>query len=259
MRMDAGMTREADSLSLEAARAAALASPGGTGFAGIGLYREKLLHATLKRYYQADTALHEVPLAGMVADLVANGVVYEIQTGGFTPLKEKIGRYLEAEQPVRVVCPLVREKWIVSLSAATGEAGAPRKSPRKGSFFDVLKELHCFLPYRDHPLFSVELLMLDVQEYRVEDRKKRCGYRRLERYPLRIGERLLLASGADWVRLLPPSLPTQFTAAAFRQATRLTPKWTARALWCLEEAEVVCRAGKRGRAILYERKSSVLS
>ena len=53
---------------------------------GIGILKEKTLHATLKLWLDEETAHHEVPLpGGRVADIYDGVTVTEIQTGGFSP------------------------------------------------------------------------------------------------------------------------------------------------------------------------------
>lgn len=228
----------------------------------IGVYREKLLHSTLKYFYQPNDALHEQPCAGMVADAMLDGCALEIQTGGFTPLKKKVERYFEAEQPVRVVCPLPHEKFLIWLDPETGEATPARKSPHTGTFFDALWELSCLLPYLDRGDLTVELLLIDMQEYRLKDGRRQAGKRgshRMERYPLSLADRLLLTCTADCASFVQSELPDPFTAAAYAKSAHLSERQTARALWCLTRAGLIFRDGKDGRKILYRRDARYFS
>ncbi len=222
----------------------------------IGVYREKLLHSTLKYFYQPNDALHEQACAGMVADALLDGRAIEIQTGGFAPLKRKIERYFEADQPVRVVCPLPHQKFLIWLDPETGEATPPRKSPHTGTFFDALWELSYLLPYLDGGNLTIELLLIDMQEYRLQDGRRRGGKRgshRMERYPLSLADRLLLTCTADCTPFVTSDLPNPFTAAAYGKVAHLSERQTARALWCLSRAGLIFRDGKDGRKILYRR------
>ena len=77
----------------------------------IGVYGEKLLHSTLKFYYQPNPDYHEMSLGTMVADACIfdeNGECesVEIQTGSFFPLRRKLQKYKAAGERVRVVMPL---------------------------------------------------------------------------------------------------------------------------------------------------------
>lgn len=74
------------------------------GYAGIGTLREKRLHMAVKRYLSPDATGQEVPVrelgeAGTARDRIADvrlpdGHIFEVQTGGFYPLRRKIGLYM---------------------------------------------------------------------------------------------------------------------------------------------------------------------
>lgn len=192
---------------------------------GIGTLGEKLTHAALKLWLEPDRTRHEVLLPdGSVADIFDGRQVTEIQTAGFSAFRPKLERLL-AQYPVTVVHPLVRQKQLVWIDPATGEAGAPHRSPRRGSFTDAGGELIYLLPCLFHPQLTVRLLLLDVEEHRLADgRRSRDGKRgshRLERYPLALADSLTLTAPADYAALIPPTLPQEFTAAAFGKAARL--------------------------------------
>lgn len=61
----------------------------------VGTLGEKPLHAALKRWYsEADDRVEE-PVDGFVIDLVRDGLLIEIQTGGFSSMKRKLASLLE--------------------------------------------------------------------------------------------------------------------------------------------------------------------
>ncbi len=247
------MERSCEEFTLARARAMTAT---GEGRDSIGVYREKLLHATLKFFYQPDGALHEVPVAGtsLVADALTEGEAIEIQTGGFFPLKRKLERYIAAEQPVRVVYPLAHKKWIVWLDAQTGETAPPRQSPKKGAFIDGLWELYRLLPYLDSPYVTVELLLIDVQEYRMPDGVRRGRKRslRMERYPVALDRAHTLRDEKDYRVFVPDSLGEAFTCKQFALAWHMTERRARSALYFLEKKGVIRRCGKEGHKILYQ-------
>ena len=57
----------------------------------------------------------------------------------------------QPDTPVTVVVPVIRRKTLIWLDPITGEAAAPRKSPRQGGFWDAFSELHWLLPYLSDP------------------------------------------------------------------------------------------------------------
>ena len=54
---------------------------------GIGMLREKLLHATLKNYFLEDGALPEQKVGKYIVDLLGKNGIMEIQTGSCAPLR----------------------------------------------------------------------------------------------------------------------------------------------------------------------------
>ncbi len=204
--------------------ALALVREGGARVGGIGILGEKTLHATLKLWLDDDPAHHEIPLPlGSVADIFDGERVTEIQTANFSAFRKKLEKLLAA-YPVTVVHPLVRAKWVAWIAPETGEIGKPRRSGRRGSFTDAGKELIYILPLLGHPNLTVRLVLLDVEEQRLLDGWGNGGKRgshRAERLPLALGETVTLKEPADYAALLPPDLPTPFTAAQFGKAARL--------------------------------------
>ncbi len=209
---------------MEFERALALVREGGERVGGIGILGEKTLHATLKLWLDDDPAHHEVPLPqGSVADIFDGERVSEIQTVNFSAFRKKLEKLLDA-YPVTVVHPLVRVKWVAWIDPETGEIGKPRRSGRRGSFTDAGKQLIYILPLLGHPNLTVQLVLLDVEEQRLLDGWGDGGKRgshRAERLPLALGETPTLKGPTDYAALLPPDLPTPFTAAQFGKATRL--------------------------------------
>ena len=78
----------------------------------IGTLREKRLHAAVKLYLCPDETCHERTVGDllredgakprrMVADILTDGHIMEVQTGGFFPLKPKVAWYL-THTPCRV-------------------------------------------------------------------------------------------------------------------------------------------------------------
>lgn len=236
---------------IEAARRAAA----GDGVGGIGILKEKILHATLKWWLDEDTRHHEIPLPeGSVADIFDGERVTEIQTANFSGFRKKLTCLLE-HYPVTVVHPLVRKKWVTWIDPATGETTQPHRSPRTGTFTDAGKELVYILPLLTHPNLTVRLVLLDVEERRLADGWSRDGKRgshRLERVPLELGEEMTLSCPADYRGLIPPALPAVFTAKEFGKVARLQGRNLNGTLKVLMATGVIRREQKQGNAWLYE-------
>lgn len=223
---------------------------------GIGTQSERLVHSTLKYFLEPDDSCHEVKVGSYVADIFQkeHGRILEIQTRGFDRLRDKLEYFLEEFQ-VTVVHPVVREKYLCWVNPDTGEIISRRRSPRKGSAVDILPEIYRLPKLQNHPNISFMALMLDVEEYRMldgwDDKKKR-GSHRMERLPLAVGEQVFLKEKEDYDALLPP-LPEEFTRKELAHAMHLSPARASYAVYVLERAGSISKAGKKGRQYIYQK------
>lgn len=196
------------------------------GEAGIGTMQEKRLHALIKQYLCEDTDYHEVGVSGTryVADVRIGNEIYEVQTGSFYPMKEKIAHYLEnTDCTVTVVHPISVIKWVSWIDPLSGEISPRRKAPREKAE-DVLAELYCLLPYLQNPRLRFRLLLLETQDFRLlskrgRDRKK--GSVRYERIPLSLVDEIDLNGPADFCRFIPSELPRRFTVKEFSALSKI--------------------------------------
>lgn len=221
--------------------------------AGIGTLAERSLHAVLKYWFQPDERFHEVKVNGLVADIFDGERVMEIQTRSLYPLRRKLERLLP-EWPVTVVYPVARRKRLIWVDPEGGEITRPRLSPKAGHPWDALTELFWLAPYLSHPHFTLILVMLDMEEYRLRDGWGNGGKRgshRVERVPVAAGEMVELHGPAAYRQLLPPELPEPFTTADFARQTRMSRKMTGRAINVLYQIGAIQRIGKQGNAYLY--------
>jgi hypothetical protein len=223
--------------------------------ANIGSLNEKSLHADLKRWYAQPGDRFELLVDGFVIDIGRGELLIEIQTRNFSALKPKLAKLI-AQHPVRLVYPIAQERWIVKLADDEQGILSRRKSPRRGAFTDLFKELVSFPHLLAEPNFSLEALLIQEEERRVYDGKRawrRKGWVTHERRLLAVVDRRCFDTPADLATLLPAGLPDPFTttdlAAALGQPRRLAGQMA----YCLHKVGVLGRVGKRGRALLYER------
>lgn len=229
----------------------------------IGTLREKRLHAAVKRYLCPDEACHERPVGDllredgakprrMVADILAEGHILEVQTGGFFPLREKIGWYL-THTPCRVtvVHPIPAVKYLSWIDPEDGSILSRHKSPKRGKVKDVARELYWISDYIGNPRFAVRLLLLELEEYRMADgwsKDRKRGSNRYERFPTALLGDVTLRSPADYAAwFLPPALSAPdaeescppFTAAAYAKATGIRGKATYSTIHLLEKLKLI--------------------
>lgn len=220
---------------------------------GIGMQSEKTLHAVLKNYIDDDEDHQEIPVDNFIADIYHDGQITEIQTAQMGAMRAKLSCFL-ARYPVRIVYPIPAEKWLIWIDPDTGELLKRNKSPLRGSFFRAFKELYRIRPFLQNPNLSFELLLIDMDEYRLLDgwsRDKKRGSHRYERIPLRLKDRMLLTCPQDYMQFVPEGLPEPFTSGDFAKAVRFRKKDISTVLLLLNEMGVVERVGKKGNFYLY--------
>jgi hypothetical protein len=219
---------------------------------GIATYNEKPLHAALKGYVAGDGGAFEVPVAGYVADCVHDGVLIEIQTGGFGKLRRKLRSLLE-HHPVRLVHPIPVEKWIVRVDASGKRLGR-RKSTKRGRWEDVFEELVAFPRLLLESHFTLTVVMVKVEEVRVVGgRRRRRGqdWRRHERRLLDVVGQRLFSTPEDLLREIPPDLPSPFTTADLARCLSMPRRLSQKMAYCLREMGAITPVGKARNEILY--------
>jgi hypothetical protein len=136
---------------------------------GIGMQKEKTLHSVLKNYFDPDEDHQEIPISGnYIADIWNGNEIIEIQNGNFYKMRDKLKNFL-ASYRVRVVYPIPAEKYITWIDPETGLTGKRNRSPKHGSFYEAFRELYRIRPLLADPNLTIHLMLIDMEEYRVQD------------------------------------------------------------------------------------------
>ncbi|MGN1389712.1 MAG: hypothetical protein ACI4WR_08690 [Bulleidia sp.] len=228
---------------------------------GIGTEKEKTLHAVLKHYMDPEPSHQEVSVHGYIADLFDGNRITEIQTGSFAPMRPKLSALL-GEYQSTIVHPIPAEKWISWIDPETGEITKRNKSTVTGTFYHAFRELYQIRPFLQEHNLSIDLLLIDMEEYRIqdgwsEDRKK--GSHRFERIPVRLTDELLLEKPEDYRAFLPESLSEPFTSAEFMKAAsprKIRTVSASSVMRILEEQGILEETGKQGNRILWSIRRS---
>ena len=223
---------------------------------GIGTLGEKTLHAVLKLYFDPDPAHHEQKAGFFVTDIRNENGFFEIQTGSFYRLREKLEAFLP-EAPVTVVYPVPAKKWLIWLEE-DGTASPRRKSPRQGTAADILPELYRIRSFLGRENLRFCAVLLELEEYRLKNGWGNGGKRgstRFERLPITLLDEVWLSSPQDFLKLVPDALPEQFTVKEYGKAAKLSPKGAGLAVSVLASAGALERVGKVKNAFLYSRLS----
>lgn len=222
---------------------------------GIGTLGEKTMHAVLKHYFEPYTANHEVRVGGFVADIVGENGIIEIQTGNFNKLRKKLESFLDVSI-VTVVYPIPSTKWIVWIDPSTGEITDKRKSPKKGTPYEVFPELYKIKSFITHENFRLCIVLIDTIEYRKLDgwsNDKKKGSSRYERIPIELVDEIYIENLSDYQKLIPDNIPENFTSKDYKNATKLSLRKAQVAMNVLKYTNAIKQKGKDGRSYLYER------
>jgi len=219
----------------------------------IGLINEKPLHASLKQWYAQPGDRFEVPVDRFVIDIVRDDLLIEIQTRNFASINSKLCE-LTRSYEVRLVYPVVQEKWIVRSATGDGAITRRRKSPKRGRWEDLFWELVSIPQLLAHPNFSLEVLMITAEEVRRYDAKRRRWRRKgwiVEgRRLVDVIDRRLFGKSADWLTFLPDGLQS-FTTKDLATVADTRRDLAQKMAYCLRHARMIELIGKQGRGNLY--------
>ena len=220
----------------------------------IGTLREKPLHAALKKWYTRPGDRIECQIDTFVIDLVRDDLLIEVQTRGFSSMRQKVVSLIEVGRPVRIVHPIPVDKWIVKIDD-DGTVLSRRRSPKHGEPTDVFGELVSFPELLAEAGLEVDVIMTIEEEvwlHASDGPWRRRGWGVVERRLIEVVDSLLLKNTADLTRLLPESLPERFTTGDLAEKLRRPRRSAQQMAYCLRKLGVLEAVGKRGNSVEYQ-------
>jgi len=215
--------------------------------ADIGTLNEGSLHAELKRLEGRPGDRFEVELNGFVIDIVRGDLLIEIQTGSAAPMGRKLDALLESHQ-IRVVHPVATAAYLHTPGRSA------RRSPVKGSAYDVFGWLVSVPTLLDHPNFSLDVLLIEedrIREHDPEMRRRRGGWRVVDRRLRAVVDRMEYREVADLADLVPAGLPTEFTTAELAIEANIPRRTAQQMAYCLRAAGIFAEEGRSRAGIHY--------
>lgn len=222
---------------------------------GFGTLQEKTIHEVVKDFYCYDHDFQEQKKGRYIADIAIGNEIWEVQTRAFDRLRPKLDAFLP-ENHVTVIYPVSVEKRVYWLEEETGTITGGRRSPKKGTPYDVFRELYKIRPYLQNLNLSVHIFLMDMEEYRLLNgwsRDKKRGSTRYDRLPGKLRDIVRLERKEDYGYFLPGKLPEYFTSKDLTSKAHITMQQAGQCLLILRDLGLIEMCGKRGRCNLYFR------
>ena len=204
------------------------------------MLNESSLHAALKAHYQQPGDELEVPLDGFVIDIRRPGLLIEIQTSSFRAMGRKLDRLLTANRMLMV--------YPVAVATYLERPGQKaRKSPKRGSVYNLFDELVSIPTLLDHPNLMLDVALVSVIRVQRPDpraRRRRGGFRTVERRLQQIEDIRRFKNTRDLAALLPTDLPAEFTTADLAKGAGISRDCAQRMAFCLRALEVLTVVGR---------------
>ena len=220
----------------------------------IGTLNEKPLHASLKAWVAEPGDQFEVPVGRFVADIVRGSQLIEIQTGSTSPLKRKLNSLLR-HHAVHLVIPIARQKTIITIDSEGAIVGS-RKSPKHGELLDVFHQLVSLRDLLGDVNFSVEALLIHVEEIRRPrtTRKRRWkDWEVHERRLIEVFDHVTFHHPGDFLAAIPSTLEEPFTTADLAHAISRPRRIAQQIAYCLREMGALAVIDRKKKGILYVR------
>ncbi|MBQ9749877.1 MAG: hypothetical protein IJV87_04745 [Clostridia bacterium] len=252
-------------------------------YGGIGTLGEKQMHAAIKRFICTDETKHEILIDGsvgckkttneeesgkkgkkrrFVADILDGNTIYEIQTGGFSPLRDKIQWILDnTTYNITVIHPIAETKWVSLINTKTGNVENRKKSHIKGKITDIASELYFFRDFISSPRFSLVILMMEAEQYKKniqKDGRKRPRYRKYELIPISLLRAYVFRNASDYSLFIPNDLEEPFCVKNYSAKSGIHGIDAYSIVKTLCHLGLLEESGTLGRAVAYKRKNAEL-
>lgn len=216
---------------------------------------ETSLHRQLKEIYADGQSRLEAPVRGFRIDVISGDELVEIQHGSLAAIRDKTTTLVK-DYRVLVVKPIVARKLLVKQDAKGGRIVSRRRSPKRGSVLDIFHELVYFTRVFPHKNLSLEVPLVDIEEWRFPGHGRR---RRRRPNDFQVEDQKLtkmhnvhrFRTGRDLTALIPPGLPSPFHTGHLAKTLGIDRWFAQRIAYCFRKMSIVEQVGKQGNARLY--------
>jgi len=219
---------------------------------------ETTLHQQLKMLYASSPEFTEVTIDGFRIDAIArDGELVEIQHASLGALRDKTCQLLapRSRHRLRIVKPIIARRRVTTLDRMQEQVVRSRMSPKSCDWTELFLDLVHFCTVFPKKRLTLEALMIEVEETRVDRAPKRRrgkAYKSLDIHLTKICGSLQLQTLRDLVGCLPTDgLPDPFDTAALAQSLD-RPRWFAQKVaYCLRSMGGIESVSRRRNAHQY--------
>ena len=225
----------------------------------INTYNETHLHRTLKNLYSDENGIQEIAVEGFICDIYDGKRIIEIQTANLSALKNKLEKLLP-RYPIQVIYPIIENAYITTLNA-DGSKRSYRKSPKHGVFYQIFRELSGLIQCLDSPNLSIQVLYIDCEIIKIDDKQGRSRYKRphiIDKKLLKIHRQETLHGIDDFTASFMKKLPTLFISADLRKLCG-TGVYTSYIVSFLKKCKKITFCTKAGRYHVYKKTDAEAS
>ena len=224
--------------------------------ATIGSLNEGALHRTLKELKTEKGDEIECHVDGYIVDIKKADRIVEIQTSNLHRVVPKFCNLMR-NHPLQLVYPIAARTTIIK-SMEDGSV-QKRKSPKRGTIYDIFSALVSAPTIISNPNFSLEVPLIHEAQVRVFDSNKAWRKRHWVIVERRLIESLntyWFVDPSDLWLLFAKQLPPQFSTKIVAENVRITRRLAQQALYCLRLCGAVNIIGKNGNERIYQASST---
>lgn len=222
----------------------------------IGTLNEKSTHAFIKRYITEDKSCYEIQMYGYIADILKDGMIYEIQSKDFGRLRQKLDCYLANNRDVTIVYPVSTVRYLNWVDPST-DIVVERKRVYSGyNEHSVFKELYKIRNYLSDSHIHIRVISLEVEDYKYLDGYGPNGKNRatkIDKIPSKVIGDITFGVSGGYEKFIPSTLGETFTSDKYAKAIKSKLDITRVELLILTELGYLARVGKQDRRYIYKR------
>ncbi|MFX1374752.1 MAG: hypothetical protein ACFFA0_02965 [Promethearchaeota archaeon] len=219
----------------------------------IGTLNETTLHSDLKWLYSESDDQLERKVEDFVIDIVKNDLLIEIQIKNFSKIRNKLAKLLQNNN-VKLVHPIIQDKWIIDLDTQLNRIIRRRLSPKHCSSINIFEELIRIPSMISYPNFTIEIILVQIEEIREKSGNRswgRKGWSIYDKKLIRVIDRKQFKKPHDFLCFIPKDLETPFTNLELAYSMKKPLILAQKMCYCLRKMGILKLIGKKGRFYLY--------